>query len=143
MFTFGCDEQTKGGFIMGALRDRMFANMRLRNLSAKTIKVYLWHVREFTRCFGKAPDLLGEEEVRQYLLYLLDERKASWSKMNIGYSALKFFYVNTLQSCSDCLKSQAFSMRFGCQYCSFLSIAFMIHSSFLMEAVSATILHLP
>ena len=47
------------------------------------------------------------------------------------------------QSCSDCLKSQAFSMRFGCQYCSFLSIAFMIHSSFLMEAVSATILHLP
>ena len=82
---------------MGALRDRMFANMRLRNLSPRTIKAYLWHVREFTRYFGKAPDLLGEEEVRQYLLYLLDERKASWSKMNIGYSALKFFYVNTLQ----------------------------------------------
>ncbi len=81
---------------MGALRDRMFANMRLRNLSPRTIKAYLWHVREFTRYFGKAPDLLGEEEVRQYLLYLLDERKVSWSNMNIGYSALKFFYFNTL-----------------------------------------------
>lgn len=81
---------------MGALRDRMFANLRLRNLSPSTIKAYLWHVTEFTRYFGKAPDVLGEEEVRQYLQYLLDERKVSWSNMNIGYSALKFFYVNTL-----------------------------------------------
>jgi len=81
---------------MGALRDRMFANMRMRNFSPRTIKAYLWHVKEFTRYVGKAPDLLGEEEVRQYLLYLLDERKVSWSNMNIGYSALKFFYVNTL-----------------------------------------------
>ncbi len=81
---------------MGALQERMFANLRLRNLSPRTIKAYLWHVKEFTRYFGKAPDLLGEEEVRQYLQYLLDERKVSWSNMNIGYSALKFFYVNTL-----------------------------------------------
>ena len=81
---------------MGALRDRMHANMRLRNFSPRTINAYLWHVKEFTRYFGKSPDLLGEEEVRQYLQYLLDERKASWSKMNVGYSALKFFYVDTL-----------------------------------------------
>ncbi len=81
---------------MGALRDRMHANMRLRNFSPRTINAYLWHVKEFTRYIGKAPDLLGEEEVRQYLQYLLEECKASWSKMNVGYSALKFFYVNTL-----------------------------------------------
>ncbi len=81
---------------MGVLRDRMFADMRMRNLSPRTIEAYLWHVQEFTRYFGKAPDLLGEEEVRQYLQYLFDERKASWSKMNVGYSALKFFYVTTL-----------------------------------------------
>ncbi len=81
---------------MGALRDRMFANMRLRNFSLRTIKAYLWHVTEFTRYFGKAPDLLGEEEVRRYLLYLHDERKVSWSNVNVGYSSLKFFYVETL-----------------------------------------------
>ena len=81
---------------MGALRDRMHANMRLRNFSPRTINAYLWHVKEFTRYFGKSTDLLGEEEVRQYLQYLLDERKVSWSNMNIGYSALKFFYVDTL-----------------------------------------------
>lgn len=82
---------------MGALQERMFANMRMRNFSPKTVKAYLWHMREFTRYFGKSPDLLGEEEVRRYLLYLRDERKVSWSNINIGYSALKFFYVDTLQ----------------------------------------------
>lgn len=81
---------------MGALRDRMFANMRMRNFSPKTIKAYLWHVTEFTKYFGKSPDLLGEEEVRLYLLYLQDERQVSWSNVNIGYSALRFFYVETL-----------------------------------------------
>lgn len=81
---------------MGALRDRMFANMRMRDFSPKTVKAYLWHVTEFTRYFGKSPDLLGEEEVRRYLLYLSDERKLSWSSVNVGYSALRFFYVNTL-----------------------------------------------
>jgi hypothetical protein len=48
---------------MGALRDRMHANMRLRDFSRTTIEAYLWHVTEFTRYFGKSPDLLGEEEV--------------------------------------------------------------------------------
>ncbi len=81
---------------MGALRDRMLENMRMRNFSRTTIEAYLWHVTEFTRYFGKSPDLLGEEEVRRYLLYLSDERKVSWSSVNVGYSALKFFYVNTL-----------------------------------------------
>ncbi len=81
---------------MGALRERMLSDMRLRNFSPKTIKAYLWHVREFTRYLGKAPDLLGEKEVRRYLLYLRDERKVSWSNINIGYSVLKFSYVNAL-----------------------------------------------
>ena len=81
---------------MGALRDRMHANMRMRNFSPRTIHAYLWHVKEFTRYYGKAPDLLGHEEVRQYLQYLREERKSSWSKVNVCYSALKFFYVETL-----------------------------------------------
>jgi len=81
---------------MGALRDRMLANMRLNNLSPRTIEAYLWHMTEFTKYFRKAPDLLGEEEVQQYLLYLLEERKVSWSNINVGYSALKYFYVKTL-----------------------------------------------
>ena len=57
---------------MGMLRDRMEHTMRLRHLSDKTIAAYLYHVREFTRYFGISPDQLGEEQVRQYLLYLFE-----------------------------------------------------------------------
>lgn len=81
---------------MGKLRDQMLVNMKLRNFSPKTIKAYLWHMTEFTRRFRKSPDLLGEEEVRQYLYYLREERKVSWSNVNIAYCALKFFYVDTV-----------------------------------------------
>jgi len=47
------------------------------------------------------------------------------------------------QRLSDCLFSQVFFTRFGCQYWLFLSMLFIIHSNFLMAATKATILHFP
>jgi site-specific recombinase XerD len=81
---------------MGALRERMLTNLRMRNFSPRTITAYLWHVKEFTRYFGKSPDLLDEEHVRRYLFYLFEEQKKGWTTVNVCHSALKFFYVNIL-----------------------------------------------
>lgn len=81
---------------MGALKDRMLSTMRMRNLSERTIESYLWHVKEFTRYYGKSPDSLNEEHVRGYLSYLFEERKKGWTTVNVCHSALKFFYVQTL-----------------------------------------------
>lgn len=81
---------------MGMLRDRMEQSMQLRHLSEKTIAAYLYHVREFTRYFGISPDQLGEEQVRQYLFYLFEEKKTSWSNVNVAYSGLRYFYRNVL-----------------------------------------------
>lgn len=82
---------------MGRLRDRMIKDMELKNLSRRTIKTYLYWVRQYTMHYGKSPDLLGDEEIRDYLYYILKEKKASQASMNQAYSALKFFYVRTLQ----------------------------------------------
>ncbi len=81
---------------MGVLRDQMQMDMELRNLSPRTIQAYVWHVAAYTRLFGRSPAEMGEEQIRSYLHYLRTERKVSWSNVNIAYSALKFFYVNTL-----------------------------------------------
>lgn len=81
---------------MGQLKDQMLMEMRLRNFSPRTIKAYLWYVADFTKHFGKSPAEMGHEEVRQYLHGMLYERKLSWSNVNCAYSALKFFYVETL-----------------------------------------------
>ena len=81
---------------MGELRDKMVMDMELRNLSPKTLRAYLGQMVSFTRFFGKSPSYMGTEEIREYLYYLKSKKKVSWSNINIAYSALKFFYVNTL-----------------------------------------------
>jgi len=81
---------------MGLLKERMEQSMRLKHLSDKTIGAYLHHVREYTRYFGVSPDQLGEDHVRQYLDYLILDRKLSGSSVNVAYSALRYFYRQVL-----------------------------------------------
>lgn len=47
--------------------------------------------------FGKSPAELGNEEIRSYLHYLVEEREASQAVISQSYSALKFFFEKTIQ----------------------------------------------
>jgi integrase/recombinase XerD len=82
---------------MTPLRQRMIEDMRLRNLAPVTQRNYIAHVAAFARFFGQSPENLGVEAVREYLLYLLDERKMSPDGVNQQVSALKFLYLTTLE----------------------------------------------
>ena len=82
---------------MGKLRDQMEMDMRLRRFSPKTITCYLACMKGVAKHFRKSPAELGDEEIRAYLHYLMEERKASQSVLVQTYSALKFFFENTLQ----------------------------------------------
>ena len=52
---------------------------------------------QFVRHFRRSPVEMGEEEIRNYLHYLITEKKASQSIINQAYSAMKFFYEVTLE----------------------------------------------
>lgn len=80
---------------MTPLRQRFIDDMRLRNLSPQTIEAYVLAVQKFSRHFGKSPDVLGPDDIRQYQLHLIDQ-KASWSQFNQGVCALRFLYNVTL-----------------------------------------------
>jgi len=82
---------------MTPLRQRMVDDMRIRNLSPHTITCYVRAVAQFARHFGKSPDVLGVEHVREYQLFLVKEKKVSWGTVNIAVCALKFFYGCTLR----------------------------------------------
>ena len=82
---------------MTPLRQRMTEDMQVRNFSPLTIKLYIDAVIKFSQFFHKSPALLGPEEVRTYQVYLIHEKKASWSAFNIAVSALRFLYVVSLE----------------------------------------------
>jgi site-specific recombinase XerD len=81
---------------MTPLRRRMTEDLILRNRTPKTIKAYTGWVADFARYFHAAPDRLGPEHVRSYLLHLVQERQASWNIYRQARQALQFFYTVTL-----------------------------------------------
>ena len=77
---------------MTILRQRMIEDLRIRNYSERTIEIYVDRVSQFARHFGKSPHLLGPEQIRQYQVFLVQGKKASWSVFNQTVCALRFFY---------------------------------------------------
>jgi integrase/recombinase XerD len=82
---------------MTVLRRRMLADLRLRNYAKRTQETYIRAVTQFARHFDRSPARLGLEEVREYLLYCLDERGLAPSTVGIIVGALRFLYGVTLQ----------------------------------------------
>jgi site-specific recombinase XerD len=82
---------------MTALRKRMLEELQRRNYSPETARLYVGTVKEFARYFGKSPDKLGQEDLRQYQLYLLNERKFSVATIVARIAALRFFFVKVLR----------------------------------------------
>jgi site-specific recombinase XerD len=76
--------------------DRMESDLKLKRLSKKTRKEYLRCARDFVEFFDQSPDKLGEDDVRTYLLHLVEVRKASTSKHKMHLAAVKFLYDKTL-----------------------------------------------
>ncbi|MCL0060935.1 site-specific integrase [Dehalococcoidia bacterium] len=82
---------------MGRLYHEMKMDLELKNYSPKTRSCYLACVKNFALHFRQAPDRMGESEIREYLHFLIKEKRASQSAINQTYSALKFFYQTTIE----------------------------------------------
>jgi site-specific recombinase XerD len=83
--------------MMTQLRQRMLEELQRRNYSAGTVRLYLQHIAAFAQHFHRSPDQLGPEEIRQYQLFLIQEKKLAWSSYNQIVCALRFFYAKTLK----------------------------------------------
>lgn len=82
---------------MTPLRQRFIEDMQLRNLTPATQNNYVHHVAGFAKYFGKSPEVLDLEAIRQYQLYLLTERKLAPDTVNQYISAVKLLYLTTLE----------------------------------------------
>jgi len=82
---------------MTRLRQRMLEDMQLRGLSARTQECYVAAVRQLADHFHTRPDRLTDEQLRQYFLYLANEKKVARPTATIALCAIRFLYDHTLQ----------------------------------------------
>ena len=73
----------------------MLDDMKFRNMSPSTQKVYTYAVANFSAFHGRSPDKLGIEQVREYRLHLMS-RGLKAASINPIIGALRFFYGTTL-----------------------------------------------
>jgi integrase/recombinase XerD len=81
---------------MGELRQRMTQAMVLRNYSARTQRSYLYCVTQLAKHYRQSPDRLTAQQVQDYLLYLIQDRKLAWCSCNVAFSAFRFLYGKML-----------------------------------------------
>ncbi len=82
---------------MTPLRQRMIEDMQLRNLGAETQRSYVHYITGLARFYQTSPADLSLEEIREYQLYMINDRQYSPASVNAFVSASKFLYNVTLE----------------------------------------------
>ncbi|MGA2937714.1 MAG: site-specific integrase [Syntrophobacteraceae bacterium] len=82
---------------MTYLRKRMIEDLQLRGMGALTQQRYIRAVQQLAEHYGKSPDKITEEELRDYFLYLKNVKKWARSTSTIALCGIKFFYENTIK----------------------------------------------
>jgi site-specific recombinase XerD len=75
------------------LRRELFS----RKYSYRTIKGYLYYNRDFLRFVNKQPSEINDNDIKNYLLYLAEEKQSATSTLNHAINALKFYYGTMLK----------------------------------------------
>jgi integrase/recombinase XerD len=82
---------------MTTLRRRMLEDLQLRGLAPRTQQCYLEAVKHLAQHYRRAPDQISEEELRQYFLFLINDKKVAESTFRIHLYGIRFFYERTLK----------------------------------------------
>lgn len=88
---FGSESKTMPADFFGTVRKEM----RLRNYSTKTIKSYCSCLRTFIKYFHpRHPRELIENDIKNFLFYLIEEKQLATATVNQVFNALRFLYVD-------------------------------------------------
>lgn len=95
-------EFLSGGFFVKSaekitpLRQRMIQDMVLRGFAPRTQKTYVYVVWKLAKFHWKSPDLMTSEEVRDFLLDLIQVKKAPANTLRQHLAGIRFFFERTL-----------------------------------------------
>lgn len=77
-------------------RVRMSEDMRLRDYAAKTQQAYQLAVKQLVAWLDCEPTLWTGDDIRQYFLYLREEKQAAPSSINVALHGIRFFLRHTM-----------------------------------------------
>jgi len=81
---------------MDTLREHMMKDLQLKGITPRTQKKYLREIGIMADYFDKPLEELGEKEVKDYLVHMLETRKLSRGTYRCYVAGIKFLYKTTL-----------------------------------------------
>ena len=78
------------------LRQQFIKVLTHKGRSPRTIESYVGVVAKLARHYNRSPDLISDEEVREYLYHLHTKTNYSASTINVAINGLRFFYGEVL-----------------------------------------------
>jgi site-specific recombinase XerD len=81
---------------MDTVREKMMAELQLRGITPRTQTAYLREIAKLETYFNRSPEELGEEEVKEYLVHMLEDRGLSSGTYKYYAAGIKFLYRTTL-----------------------------------------------
>jgi site-specific recombinase XerD len=79
------------------LRQKFIEHLTLNRKAERTVHTYVSFIYSLAKHCRRSPDLLGPEDIRHWLYYLIAERKQAASTVNLAINAVRSFYGGLLQ----------------------------------------------
>ncbi|MHB8280756.1 MAG: tyrosine-type recombinase/integrase [Candidatus Humimicrobiaceae bacterium] len=82
---------------MTPLRSKMIEEMQLRRFSANTQETYLKAITGLAKYYHKSPDNIDVEQIKDYILFLTNEKNISWRSINTITAGIRFLFEKTMR----------------------------------------------
>lgn len=83
--------------VQSRLAQRMLEDLQLAGLGPRTQESYLRSVRQLAQHFHLSPDKLSEDQLRQYFLFIKNEKQFAVGSLKVAYFGIRFFYTHTVK----------------------------------------------
>lgn len=79
------------------LRSQFTKYLKLNRFSKCTQKNYILAIKGLAEFYNQSPDSLSEEQIQNYLFYLIEDKKLVWGSVNTILCGISCFYKNILK----------------------------------------------
>lgn len=76
---------------------KLETELKIRGFTPKTFEAYTLQTQLFLAFSKKEPDQLTEDNVKEYLAYLISDKKQKPASVALALASLKFFYTNIVK----------------------------------------------